>query len=186
MSMRTQMMDFFRRPRWSPYVVGTGIGVLSWITFGLMGKALGTSTTMVRWAGLAESTVAAEHVQANSYFAKYLLDKPAVDWQMLLVIGLPLGALASAWMSRSYRPESVPELWKARFGGSKWLRYFGAFVGGALLLFGARLAGGCTSGHGISGGLQFSVSGWIFFASFFTSAIVAAFALFGREGRKYV
>jgi hypothetical protein len=160
--------------------------VLSWITFGLMGKALGTSTTLVRWAGMIESIFAWEHVEANSYFAKYLIDKAAVDWQMALVIGLPIGALASAWMSRSYQPETVPELWKSRFGANKWVRYLGAFAGGALLLFGARLAGGCTSGHGISGGLQFSVSSWIFFASFFSAAIATAFALFGKEGRRHV
>jgi hypothetical protein len=151
-----------------------------------MGKALGTSTTLVRWAGMIESTVAAEHVKANSYFAKYLFDKSAVDWQMLLVIGLPIGALASAWLSRSYKPETVPELWKWRFGANRWVRYLGAFGGGVLLLFGARLAGGCTSGHGISGGLQFSVSSWIFFVSFFAAAIVTAFALFGKEGRRHV
>ena len=42
------------KPRWSPYVVGALLGVLSWITFATMDKALGTSTTMVRAVGAAE------------------------------------------------------------------------------------------------------------------------------------
>jgi len=179
-------MNVLKSPRWSPYVVGAGIGVLSWITFGLMGKALGTSTTLVRWAGLLESTVDKDHVVGNSYYAKYLVDKAAVDWQMMLVIGLPIGALIAAALSRSLTVERVPELWKWRFGESRLVRYLAAFAGGVLLLFGARLAGGCTSGHGISGGLQFSVSSWIFFASFFTAAIATAFMLFGKEGRNHV
>jgi len=175
-----------QQERWSPYLAGAGIGVLSWITFGLMGKALGASTTMVRWVGLLESLVSAEHVRANAYFTKYIIDKPAIDWQMMLVIGLPLGALISAVLAKSYRSESVPDLWKWRFGPNPALRYAAAFLGGAIMLFGSRLAGGCTSGHGISGGLQFSVSSWLFFASFFTAGILSAFVLFGKEGRNHV
>jgi hypothetical protein len=179
-------MNVLRQSRWSPYVVGAGIGVLSWVTFAWMGKALGTSTTMVRVVGLIESMFAPEHVEANSYLAKYVVDKPAIDWQMMLVIGLLLGALVSALLSRSWRVERIPELWSWRFGQSRVLRYGAAFSGGALLLFGARMAGGCTSGHGISGGLQLSVSSWIFFASFFTTGIVTALLLFGKEGRNHV
>jgi hypothetical protein len=179
-------MNWLKQPRWSPYVVGIGIGVLSWVTFGLMSKALGTSTTLVRWTGLAESLVAKQHVVGNEYYAKYLVDKPAVDWQMMLVIALPVGALISALLSGSFRVERVPDLWSWRFGPSRWVRYAGAFAGGALLLFGARLAGGCTSGHGISGGLQLSVSSWIFFATFFAAGIVTAFAMFGKEARNHV
>ncbi len=178
--------NFLQQERWSPYLVGAGIGVLSWVTFGLMDKTLGASTTMVRWSGLLESLIAPEHVRSNAYYAKYIIDKPAVDWQMLLVIGLPLGALLAAALSKSYCSESVPELWKWRFGQSPFVRYAAAFLGGAIMLFGARMAGGCTSGHGISGSLQFSVSSWIFFASFFTAGIVSAFALFGKEGRNHV
>jgi uncharacterized membrane protein YedE/YeeE len=179
-------MNALTRERWNPYVVGAGIGLLSWVTFGLMGKALGASTTMVRWAGLLESLVNVQHVRSNSYFAKYLIDKPAVDWQMMLVIGLPIGALIAALLSKSFRVETVPALWQWRFGSSRLVRYAAAFAGGAIMLFGARMAGGCTSGHGISGGLQLSVGSWIFFASFFGAGIVSAFVLFGREGRNHV
>jgi len=76
-----------------------------------MGKALGTNTTFVRWVGLLEAVFAKEHVTGNAYYAKYLVDKPAVDWQMMLVIGLPLGALISALLSRSFQPEYVSGPW---------------------------------------------------------------------------
>lgn len=65
-------------------------------------------------------------------------------------------------------------------------RYAAAFFGGVILIYGARMAGGCTSGHGISGGLQLAVSSWIFFIAMFASGVVTAFALFGKEGRKHV
>jgi hypothetical protein len=132
------------------------------------------------------SVFSAEHVSANAYYSKYLIDKPAIDWQMMLVVGLPVGALISILLSKSFRAESVPSLWNWRFGASRPLRYAAAFAGGAIMLFGARLAGGCTSGHGISGGLQFGVGSWVFFATFFITGILSAFALFGREGRNHV
>jgi len=175
-----------REKRWNPYLVGAGLGVLSWVTFALMHKALGTSTTMVRAAGLVESIFAYDHVTANSYYAKYLVDKPAIDWQMMLVVGLIIGAALSAWMSRGFEVEHVPALWRWRFGDSRVGRYAAAFVGGMLVLFGARLAGGCTSGHGISGTLQLAVGSWVFFVSFFGAGLLAAFALYGKAGRQHV
>jgi uncharacterized membrane protein YedE/YeeE len=54
------------------------------------------------------------------------------------------------------------------------------------MLFGARLADGCTSGHGISGSLQLAVSSWVFTAVFFATATVTALALYGREESSHV
>jgi len=179
------MLTLLRKSRWSPYVAGAGIGVLSWVTFGLMGKALGTSTTFVRAAGMLESIFAPRHVADNAYFAKYLAEKPGIEWQFMLVIGLVIGAFVSAWLGRSHEVERVPALWTSRFGDSKWLRYAAAFVGGVLVLLGARLAGGCTSGHGISGGLQLAVGSWVFFATFFAAGLATAFTLYGKEGRSH-
>ena len=181
-------MNVFTKPRWSPYVVGAGIGILSWITFGLMHKALGVSTTFVRVAGLIGSIWAPIGVKANAYYAKYLFDpkKPGIEWQMFLVIGLFLGALISSLLGKTYKAEHVPELWASRFGSGKARRYLGAFLGGVLVLVGARLAGGCTSGHGISGGMQYAVASWVFFVTFFLAGLGTAFALFGKEGRNHV
>ena len=54
------------------------------------------------------------------------------------------------------------------------------------MVFGARVAGGCTSGHGISGTLQLAVQSWLFIVLAFIAAIGTAFLIFGPEGRKYV
>jgi uncharacterized membrane protein YedE/YeeE len=184
------MTHLLRRARWSPYLVGAGIGVLSWITFAWMSQALGTSTSFVRVAGAVQSTWAPEHVAANPYYTKLLgtaaAPKPLFDWQLVLVIALFAGALVAARLGGEKFRETVPALWRWRFGDSKLLRFGAAFAGGALLLFGARLADGCTSGHSISGGLQLAVSSWVFTGAMFVTGIVTAFALFGREGRNHV
>jgi uncharacterized membrane protein YedE/YeeE len=54
------------------------------------------------------------------------------------------------------------------------------------MVFGARLAGGCTSGHGISGDLQLAASSWVFMPLAFVVAIATAFLMFGKEGRSHV
>jgi hypothetical protein len=81
----------------------------------------------------------------------------------------PVGGQVNRW---------VPEMWDARFGDSVALRGAVAFVGGGLMAFGARLAGGCTSGHGISGTLQLNVASWIAVICFFIGGAVVAALLF--------
>lgn len=108
---------------------------------------------------------------------------PAWDYGSLFVLGSLLGALASAVMSGSFKLESVPKIWRERFGSSVMKRMIAAFIGGVVILFGARLADGCTSGHGISGSLQLAVSSWTFFLVMFASGIVTAFVLFRRNSK---
>lgn len=176
--------------RWNPYVVGVGIGVLSWLTFLTMDKALGTSSSFVHVAGMIESLFSPAHVlgeQAAPYFAKEINTKtPLFDWQLFLVVGVFLGAWLSSQLSGDRTGERVPALWAWRFGPSVAKRYVAAFAFGAVMLYGARLAGGCTSGHGISGSLQLAVSSWVFFLSMFAGGVATAFALFGIKGRSHV
>ena len=181
-----KLVSELKRPRWSPYLVGAGIGVLSWVTFALMGKALGTSTSMVQAAGAAEALVAPEHVENNAYFAKHIVStatkaNPVVDWQVALVLMLVVGAFIAHKLGGEKRQPAVPALWEKRFGPSKLKRYAVAFLGGVILLFGARMAGGCTSGHGISGGLQLAVSSYVFLAAMLATGITTAFVMFHQR-----
>ena len=53
-----------------------------------------------------------------------------------------------------------------------------ALAGGFLMGFGSRWAGGCTSGHGISGTLQMAVSSWLAAICFFVGGVAAAMLMF--------
>ncbi len=145
------------------------IGVLSMFAFWSADHPLGVSSVMVRVVGAAEDAVASGHVTATPYLAKL---RPFFDWEFALVVGLMLGAFA-AWKLGGGEAAEKPR------GGRVWE----AMAGGFLLLFGARLAGGCTSGHGISGSLQLAVSGWVFFLTIFASGIATAFLFKNGEGR---
>ena len=163
--------------RWNPYLVGALIGVLSILTFTLVDKPIGISTGIAQASGAcALPVLGADGVAANTYWTKKAV--PAWDYGSLFVLGSFFGALASALVSGSFKLESVPAIWRERFGSSVGKRFLAAFIGGVVLIFGARLADGCTSGHGISGSLQLAVSSWTFFIAMFISGIVTAFILF--------
>jgi len=162
---------------WNPYLVGALIGVLSILTFSLADKPIGISTGIAQASGAcALPVLGADGVAANTYWAKKAV--PAWDYGSLFVLGSFFGALVSALVSGSFKLESVPAIWRERFGPSVGKRFLAAFIGGVVLIFGARLADGCTSGHGISGALQLAVSSWTFFIAMFISGIVTAFILF--------
>lgn len=176
------------RKSWSPYVVGAAIGVLSWFAFATADKPLGITTAFENTAALVGKAAIPSFEQSNEYFeAKASEGKsPKIDWEWMLVLGVFVGALLSASFSGDRTSESVPGLWRWRFGGSTAMRFAAALLGGSLMMFGARLAQGCTSGHGISGTLQLAVSSWVFVVVMFAVATGVAFMLYGREGAQHV
>lgn len=150
--------------------------------FAVVNQPLGISTSLSAASGACAAPVlGAEAVQNNSYWAKHPFKW---DYGMLFLVGTFLGSLISSLASRSFRLETVPTVWSDHFGASGLKRFIAAFAGGALVLFGARMAGGCTSGHGISGALQFAVSSWLFFAVMFASGIATAAILFRKRAHK--
>jgi hypothetical protein len=170
------MIPSFASGRWSPYTVGAGIGVLSWAVFVVVANPIGITTAISQVAGgVAALAVGPEAVSQNPYWARHPMK---LDYGTLFIVGTFLGALASALVSRSFRIETVPPVWRERFGPSVSKRMIVAFIGGALAMYGARMAGGCTSGNGISQGLQLAVVGWTFLAVMFASGLLTAWALF--------
>jgi len=164
------------RGHWNPYAVGAGLGILSWLVFAIVNTPLGISTPISSAASLCAVPVMGEQaVSSNAYWAKFPFKW---DYHMLFLAGTFLGSLASVIASRSFRLEMVPKTWAARFGASKGRRLVAAFLGGTIIMFGARMAGGCTSGHGISGSLQLALSSWVFFLTLFGFGILAAFVMF--------
>lgn len=164
--------------RWNPYVVGVGLGLLSWAVFAVVNAPLGITTALSQVSGaVAEPMLGEEGLKANPYWAKNM---PAWDYGTLFLVGTFVGALASALLSRTFRVEAVPAVWRERFGGGAGLRFAGAFAGGVLAMYGARMAGGCTSGNGLSGSMQLAVSGWVFFVVMFAGGVATAWLVFGR------
>ena len=168
-------MDFLTEIRWSPYVVGAGIGILSWFSFLILRKPISCSTTFSRASGTVERLFRGSKVETRPYYQKVRLE---TDWQVMLIIGIIAGSLLSSILSGDFSLQWVPSLWISVFGETPFLRVLVAMAGGILLGFGARWADGCTSGHGISGTLQLTVSGWISAICFFAGGIIVAFLIY--------
>jgi len=162
-------------PAWSPYLVGASIGVLSWLTFYVSDKPIGASSFYAQVAGLLGKLLAQRHTASLTYFKD---NPPRVGWEFVFVVSIVLGAAIAAFTGGEFTNEWLPPMWAARFGDSIALRAAVAFGGGLLMAFGARLAGGCTSGHGISGTLQLSVGSWIAVICFFLGGVAVAVPLF--------
>jgi len=169
------MIRILKLKAWSPYAVGAAIGVLSWFAFATADHPLGITTAFEHTAGIILGVVPG-FSDGNSFYEQ---EPPKIGWQWMLVLGVFLGALLSATLSGDRDAPAVPPMWQRRFGSGKTRRYVAAFLGGALMLLGARLAGGCTSGHGISGTLQLAAASWLFALIIFAVGIGTAFLIYG-------
>jgi len=154
---------------WSPYLAGGLSGLVIIVSVLNTGKFFGASTSFVRSAGIFGKYVGPERVEQLEYFIRYL---PVVDWQFMFVIGIFIGSLIASVWSGDFKWQGVPDMWAERFGTNPVLRGVVAFIGGIIAMFGARLAGGCPSGHGLSGMIQLAVSGLIAMVFFFAGCIV--------------
>lgn len=162
-----------------PVAAAGSVGVPSWAKFGaifgvvgalsiLSWGPIGVSGTYPRFIGAILRRITPDMAHANPYLEKMgSLIKP----ETFLVIGLLIGGfLASKFAGDKAAAAEYPH--PGETSSSK--RYRDAFIGGVLIVFGARIAGGCTSGHIISGIMQLSVSGLIFAAGVFATGIITA------------
>ena len=162
-------------PAWSPYLVGAAIGVLCWLTFYFSDEPIGASSFYAQLAGFFGQLIAPRHTPSLTYFK----DKPPrVSWGFVFIVATIVGGAIAALTGGEFANEWLPPIWEARFGDSIVLRAAVAFPGGMLMAFGARLAGGCTSGHGISGTLQLNVASWITVICLFVAGVAVALPLF--------
>jgi len=184
--------------------------VLSWKTGGvllglvffmavLLVKPIGVSTQFVVFDGIlwdmidpeavvpapdAKSGYASPNAYLNKSGGSYAKDvAEPLNYGFVFVIAMMAGAFLSAKMRGgvALKDRQMPPVWRETFGGSVWKRYFAAFCAGVLVLYGARLAGGCTSGHMMSGMMQTALSGYIFSAGAFLAGIPLALYLFKRK-----
>lgn len=162
----------------------------------LLVKPIGVSTQFVILDGIIADAVNPDFVTAtddgftstNAYLAKSggkyakSVANP-LNYSFVFVLSMMLGGFLSA-MARGgidAQDRKVPALWRANYGDDPVKRYLVAFLGGFIVLYGARLAGGCTSGHMMSGMMQTAVSGYIFAVGAFAAAITVSILMFKKE-----
>jgi len=168
-------VEFLTEVRWSPYAVGVGIGVLSWFTFLISKTPIGCSTGLSQVSGMIEMAFRGSAVEKKPYYQQF---RPVVSWEVMLLVGIVVGAASSALLSGDFRWQWVSPLWESVFGTGAVPRVAVALLGGVVIGFGARWAGGCTSGHGISGTLQLDAASWLSVVFFFAGGIATVNVIF--------
>jgi len=145
------------------------------IIFGLVSAAsiltwgpIGVSGTYPRFICAILRRIDPAYATANPYLERMgSLLKP----ESFLVLGLLIGGFLAARVWRAAKP-AIERVHAAEH--STRARYMNSFIGGFLIIFGARIAGGCTSGHIISGITQGALSGFVFAAAVFAVGIGTA------------
>jgi hypothetical protein len=79
-------MNWLKKEEWPWWQAGLLLGLLNIAAFYTANYYLSVSTTFSRAAGMLVGLVAPEHVTANAYWQNV---KPIVDWQFMLVLGIP-------------------------------------------------------------------------------------------------
>jgi uncharacterized protein len=168
-----------REKAWSPYVAGVVIGLLQIPAFLLIETALGASSSYVTIGGIVASWIDPSVIKID-YVARHVAATGKNWWQVALVMGVAIGAFLSMKFSGAKR-EAISPIWQRALGStSSMKRYAVAFLGGFMLLLGARIADGCTSGHGLSGMAQLAVGSTVAVAAMFAGGIGAAMLLLRR------
>ena len=159
------------RPYLNPYLAGSLLGVVLFAAFFLTGNGLGASGGLFRVVAAAVDVVAPLHVDRTPYLAEAAggeLD-PLDNWVVYQILGALLGGFVSGMLGRRVRFEV-----KRGPRTSIRLRLLTAFLGGAIMGYGARLARGCTSGQALSGGAVLSAGSWAFMFAVFGGGYLLA------------
>lgn len=150
---------------------GLAVGVVLLVAVALV-QPIGVSTQYVVLDGVLIHSVLPEVADNSPYLKAASKGWTLATYEFLFVGGIPIGAFLAAMVTNRFSVRVVPSLWAQRFGPMPVKRLIWSFMGGFLLLFGARFGGGCTSGHMISGVSQLAVSSFAFSSALFASAIL--------------
>ena len=183
---------------WDWFKGGIALGIAFLLAVALV-KPIGVSTQFVILDGIignavndtlvvADKTAKKGYSSSNAYLnksgGKYAksVARP-MNYSFIFVLSMVLGGLLGRVFQGKTGNETmkqIPEVHQQRFGNSPVLRALIAFIGGFIVLWGARLAGGCTSGHMMSGMMQTSISGYLFAFAAFAVAVPTAIIIYRK------
>ena len=155
---------------WEGWVGGIAIGIYAVAQVLVSGKLLGVSTG---YGNLCSFTSRLPYFNNGNH-------STANNWRLWFLIGLPLGGLLASLTSPSSLvfSFSLGEIYNRMLPNSLWLKGLLLTLGGILIGYGARLAGGCTSGHTITGVSLLNWPSLLASAGFFLGGIVMVQVMF--------
>ncbi len=156
---------------WEGWVGGLAIGVYLLFQWFVTGKTLGVSSGYNSVCSMVSKT---------DYFHKGIFGE-ANNWKLWFILGLPLGGFLSAVTSPGdvVMSFSLGEMYDSVFPESLWAKGGVLLLGGIMIGYGSRMAGGCPSGHSIAGMSMLNPPSILASAGFFVGGIIMVQVLFG-------
>lgn len=175
-----KLRDYLRKELWSPYVAGILLGIVGVLAVWISNSLLGASGAFETIAGFLGKKIAPS-VFDNLYFN--FIMPPGLTWGLVLFVGTILGGAMGALTSRTFKLRLMDDdaQWKRIFGPQLWKRWLLLFVGAIILEYGAGIAGGCTSGLAISGGMLLAPAAFLFIGGMFVSGIITALLIYRKR-----
>lgn len=168
------------REHWSPYSAGILLGLVCILAVAVGQHLVGVAGGIARTTSTLFSAIAPNPAAQNEYFQFRI---PAgITWEVTLLIGIFFGGMLAAISSRTFRLRwNGDPTWNKIFGPEKWKRLVIGFVGAIIIQIGASIAGGCTSGLAISGGMLLAPSAFLFIGGMFASGILITLLVYRRR-----
>jgi len=161
-------------PYWNPYIAGVALGAVLFTAFLISGSGLGASGGIARFVVQGLKLIAPSMVNQNPYFAG--MGGGLADPLNNRIVWMVFGALAGGFVSGLFSGRLKAEICRGP-RTPPGLRLVAAFLGGALMGWGAAMARGCTSGQALSGGAVLSLGSWVFMLMIFAAGYALAHPL---------
>jgi hypothetical protein len=177
---------FISQETWSPYAAGILLGIVGILVVLLSNALLGASGAFESVAGWLGKMIA-PNLFSNQYWGvegsrTLPVMRPEITWSVILLVGVVIGGFLGALSSRTFKFRFNDDAqWKKVFGPQPWKRWVIGFLGAVILEYAAGIAGGCTSGLAISGGMLLAPAAFLFIAGMFVSGIITALIVYGRR-----
>lgn len=154
---------------------GIALAVLNAVVFleVLTNRIIGASTAYPYVADVITGNT------GNDYFSK--IKGPGV-WEVFFLAGAFISGIVISLFRKEFKITLIHSNWEKYKGNSVAKRIIWSFIGGFILIFGARMAGGCTSGHILSGGMQLAVSSLVFAAFVFGGLLLTGKYFYKSRG----
>lgn len=168
-----------RKELWSPYLAGVLLGIVGILAVWISGSLLGASGAFQNLAGMISQGLGIP-VFDNMYF-NFIM--PAqISWGVVLFFGIIIGGFFGSLSSKTFKFRTMDNgQWRDIFGAKLWKRWLLLFVGAIILQYGAGIAGGCTSGLAISGGMLLAPAAFLFIGGMFATGIITTLLIYRKR-----